>query len=196
MGMFDFLSQGNGILSGTPNAAPANWQNLAGLFGATAKDVGANIQGDPSANNIGMFGRQQQAGASQRLGQQAQQAIADAGSDPIKLKAAIMAYTAAGGDPTQFIAAAKFGQPTVQHVGNSLVSIDPTNNAPTEIYHSQPLPTPNQAFNPDGTPNMAFQNYQKGLYRARAQATADFRAPPRAPVGSPLGNPASLFGGR
>lgn len=62
-------------------------------------------------------------------------------------------------------------------------------------------PNPNQPFNADGTPNMAFQNYQGTIARVRAQARASenaaYRAPPKAgKVAAPGGyvNPASLFG--
>lgn len=179
MGMFDFLSQGNGILSGNPNAAPAAWQQAAGLFGATAKDVGSNLQGDNSPGNIAAFGRQQQSQNMSRLGQQAQQALADAGNDPAKLKAALLSYAAAGGDPSTFIAAAKFGSPIISNVSptENVYSTDPLTGSRTLVQQGQIKPNFNQPFNADGTANAAYQAYQTKLARDRAQATADFRAP-------------------
>lgn len=198
MGMFDFLSQGNGILSGNPNAAPATWQQAVGLFGATAKDVGSNLQGDNSPGNIAAFGRQQQSQNMSRLGQQAQQALADAGNDPAKLKAALLSYAAAGGDPSTFIAAAKFGSPVISNVSptENVYSTDPLTGGRTLVQQGQLKHNFNQPFNDDGTDNTAYQAYQTKLARDRAQATADFRAPKSGPKVAPtfsIPHPGSQF---
>lgn len=64
-------------------------------------------------------------------------------------------------------------------------AVDPYSTTAGTVIPQQIKPNPNQPFNSDGTANKAYQDWEVKLARARAQATADFRAP-KATAAAPI----------
>jgi hypothetical protein len=118
---------------------------------------------------------------------------------PQEKQSAALALWGSGGDTNGLASALNVGKPEIKTYAQDqdLYSIDPGTGQPTLVRKGTYKPTPNAAFNPDGSPNIAFQAYQKSLYRSRAEANADFRAPkavPAAPGAVVLPpNPASMY---
>lgn len=202
----DFLSKvGQPSAPGAPMTAPSPWQNRIGLFGATLKDVGADLGGRPeAAQNIAGFqqGQRQQGVAIQQ--QQARTALqqALATNDPAKIKAAAMSFAAAGGDVSGLAAALKLGSPQVENLGEgTLATIDPFTNKASIALQGPHKPLVNGGLQSTDngqtwTPIPRYVEQQSAIYGARDTQAALHRKPttakPIAP-GSVVGNPASLF---
>lgn len=152
MGILDFL---NKPLPTGAAAAPQPWGSRVGLFGAALKDVGASLGGNPQdAQNVAMFQqgqRQQTATAATNTAKAALQAALATG-DTAKIRQAALGYAAAGGDLSGFATAMKFGQPTVEHVGDNLVSL-PTDGSGTAnvLYRGERPAPPGYTARPDGS---------------------------------------------
>lgn len=181
--MAGFFGSTRDALGGSPLSNLSNW-DIASLGASGLQDAYAAYRGQQGGSLDSAMDTIKTRTLSQSAND-ARKAIADAGSDPTKLKQAILSYTALGGDPSSLISALKFGQPEIKTFDQTqdVYSVDPLTGSQTLVRHGVQKPTPNQPFNPDGTPNAAYQSYQKELYRARAQANADFRAPPKPDAG-------------
>jgi hypothetical protein len=65
--------------------------------------------------------------------------------------------------------------PKIENVGGHLVKYAPNATGPQDVqtlYDAPLKPNPNAPFNPDGTPNKAYQAYQESLIKARAASGA------------------------
>lgn len=147
---------GTDYLGGLVNyQKPAGPSNNFGLFGATLKDIGANLGGRPEdAQNLAMFGQQQQQQTAQLATQQARTALqqALATGDTAKIRTAALGYASAGGDLGSLMTAMKFGQPSVEHVGDNLVQFDPMNpTSASVLYHGSPPAPAGYSANLDGS---------------------------------------------
>lgn len=202
-GILDFLSKVGQPAAATSTGvmpAPSPWQNRIGLFGATLKDIGADLGGRPAdAVNIAGFQQGQQQQTAQATQLQARTALSQALStnDPMKIKAAAMAFAASGGDLSNFATALKFGQPTIDHYSadDASYSTDPFTNVRTQLSPGAPKPPPTtggmQWDSKTGTwiqiPHYVEQ--QSAIYNARDAAAAAHRAPAKAaamPHGVPV----------
>lgn len=208
-GIMDFLSKVGQPATGGIMSPPSPWQNRIGLFGSTLKDVGADLSGRPQdANNIAGFyqGQQQQGAMAQQ--QQARTALqqALATNDPSKIKAAALAFAAAGGDVAGLATALKFGRPEVQNLGDgTLASIDPFSGQASIALQGprKPLINGGMTSMDNGVtwkPIPGYVDQQGSIQDARAAGTAAHRAPPKptTAAANPFGltPPWQQFGGK
>lgn len=179
-----------------PQTAPAPnpWKSRIGLFGATLQDIGANLGGRPdAATNIEGFQegqKKQQATAAANAARAAlQQALAT--GDAAKIRQAMLGYVAAGGDPSGFIAAQRYGQPTLEHVGDNLLSVDPNNPTSANVLfrgEQRPMVNGGMTSMDNGKtwqPIPGYVDQQGRIADVRAAGTAAHRAPPKPTGGAP-----------
>lgn len=171
-----------------------------GVLGGSIKDAIAYFSGHPqeAVNLAPAIQQGQQYNFAQGAMQARQAAMAkfQAATTPQEEQAAALALWGSGGDMTGLSSALNVGKPEIKAYGidQDLFSVDPLTGQQTLVRKGSYKPTPNQPFNPDGTANMPFQNYQRGLYRARAEANSDFRAPRASASGAiSLPHPGSMY---
>lgn len=154
----DYLNQ---PLEGTNGQAGG--MNRLGLLAAAFQDAGNGGRTDLTGDLL--KSARQQAAIQRR--EEANKAVqkAYATGDMNQVRKALTDLAANGGDISHIMEAMQVGQPKYEQVDptRDTVSIDPLTGERKVISQGVQKPTPNQPFNPDGTPNTAYQDYEKNL---------------------------------
>jgi hypothetical protein len=139
---------GSGFLGMFDQGSP--WPGRIGLFGAGLQDAGSYLQNQPdAATHLKSYQAQQEAAqARQEL------AAAFATGDTAKIRTALQAFVAAGGDPSGAIAAQQYGRPEIKSLGDNPASIDPITGRATPLPgfapQIKPKPTVDVRVSDDG----------------------------------------------
>lgn len=184
-GMFDWFQDDPGAISATDGSGgrgPRTAQQKQSLLFGGISDAIDNLQGR-GGNTTEELSKQYAADYTKQKALQRRTAVNQAiavlmeKGDYTGAKKLIL--TADPEDVSHIHDAITLTQPTTIAYGDgqNLFSKDPLSGALTPTLKIPEKNNPNAAFNADGTPNQPYQDYQVSLARARAKATADFRAP-------------------
>lgn len=126
---------------------PMTWQQKAALGLGAVGDAFNGMRGAPANAFQGALGGMQQ----RQFAGQMNSAIGDGSSPNVPAIRAMALHAIANGqDPTPWLNAIKFGRPTVEHVGDSLVSVDPFTDETAPLFKGQRQPQAGYEWNPDG----------------------------------------------